>query len=80
MEAVITLSSKGQLVIPAQWRKLLGLQPGDRLVMRLEADGLTLTPQASGKAGCARDLIGIANYQGPPLSLEEMDPARFAEP
>ncbi len=42
-----TLSSKGQLVIPARLRQLLGLQPGDRLVLSLEADGLRWIPGAA---------------------------------
>ncbi len=29
MDALLTLSSKGQLVIPARLRQLLGLRPGD---------------------------------------------------
>ena len=45
MDALLTLSSKGQLVIPARLRQLLGLQPGDRLALSLEADGLRLVPE-----------------------------------
>lgn len=79
MDALLTLSSKGQLVIPARLRQLLGLQPGDRLALSLEADGLRLVPERRKKTRSARALIGCAGYQGPPLSLEQMDPARFAE-
>ena len=42
MDALLTLSSKGQLVIPARLRQLLGLNPGDRLELSLQADGLLL--------------------------------------
>jgi len=80
MDALITLSSKGQLVIPARLRQLLGLQPGDRLALSLEADGLRLVPQNRDRTCFAHALIGCAGYQGPPLSLEQMDPARFAQP
>jgi len=75
-----TLSFKDQLVIPARLRQLLGSQPGDRLALSLEADGLRLVPEAREKKRSARALIGCARYQGPFLSLEQMDPARFAEP
>jgi len=44
VDALLTLSSKGQLVIPARLRQLLGLQAGDRLALTLEADGLRLIP------------------------------------
>jgi AbrB family looped-hinge helix DNA binding protein len=80
MDALLTLSSKGQLVIPARLRQLLGLQPGDRLALSLEADGLRLVPDDREKSSSARSLIGCAGYQGPPLTLEQMDPAFFAEP
>ena len=80
MDALLTLSSKGQLVIPSRLRQLLGLQPGDRLELSLEADGLRLVPQDRSKIKSARALIGCAGYQGPPRSLEQMDPALFAQP
>jgi hypothetical protein len=64
MDALLTLSSKGQLVIPARLRQLLGLR---------------LVPEDREKTRSARALIGCG-YQGPFLSLEPMDPALFAEP
>jgi AbrB family looped-hinge helix DNA binding protein len=80
MDALLTLSSKGQLVIPARLRQLLGLQPGDRLALSLKADGLRLIPQDPHKTRSARALIGCAGYQGLRQSLEQMDPALFAQP
>ena len=80
MDALLTLSSKGQLVIPARLRQLLGLQAGDRLALSLEAEGLRLIPQAPAKTRSASSLIGCTGYQGPPLALEQMDPALFAKP
>ena len=43
-EALLTLPSKGRLVIPVRLRQLLGLKPGDHLELSLEADGLLLKP------------------------------------
>ena len=80
VDALLTLSSKGQLVIPARLRQLLGLQAGDRLALTLEADGLRLIPQDSPKTSSARALIGCTGYQGPALALDAMDPALFARP
>ncbi len=40
----LTLSTKGQLVLPAAARAKLGLVPGSRLDLRVEADHLVLTP------------------------------------
>ena len=36
------LSTKGQLVIPAQFRKALNLRPGDKIEIALEGGGLVL--------------------------------------
>ena len=80
VDALLTLSSKGQLVIPARLRQLLGLKAGDRLALSLEADGLRLIPQDPAKISPARALIGCTGYQGPTLALEAMDPALFAKP
>lgn len=78
MDALLTLSSKGQLVIPARMRQLLGLRTGDRLALSLEPDGLHLVPQSVGKTASAHALIGCAGYQGEAIALEHMDPALFA--
>ena len=36
--SIATLSSKSQLVLPADVRRRLGLRPGDRLVIEVEGD------------------------------------------
>ena len=78
LDALLTLSSKGQLVIPARLRQLLGLNPGDRLELSLEADGLLLKPHGSAKATSARDRIGCAGYLVPPIPRVQQDPALVA--
>jgi AbrB family looped-hinge helix DNA binding protein len=78
MDALLTLSSKGQLVIPARLRQLLGLRTGDRLALSLEPDGLRLKPLATSAETSAHALIGCLGYRGPALSLQEMDPALYA--
>ena len=78
MDALLTLSSKGQLVIPARLRQLLGLRAGDRLALSLEPDGLHLVPQGPAKVASAHALIGAAHYGGEPVPLGRMDPALYA--
>ncbi len=39
---VSTLSEKGQVTIPAELRRALGLEPNDQLVFRIDEDGLRL--------------------------------------
>ena len=80
VDALHTLSAKGQLVIQARLRQLLGLQAGDRLALTLEADGLRFIPQDSAKTSSAKALIGCMGYQGSAIDLEAMDPALFAKP
>jgi AbrB family looped-hinge helix DNA binding protein len=46
MEQVFTtVSSKGQLVIPARIREALGIEPGTRVAIRQEGTRLILEPQ-----------------------------------
>ena len=66
-------------MIPARLRQLLGLQPGDRLALSLEADGLHLKPHGTGHASSARERIGCSGYRGPTLALEAIDPALQAK-
>jgi antitoxin PrlF len=56
-----TLSSKGQLTIPAEVRRVLGLTRGDNVVFELRPEGVLLR-----KAGKASELIGVI----PPLPID----------
>ncbi|MFM7266652.1 MAG: AbrB/MazE/SpoVT family DNA-binding domain-containing protein [Cyanobium sp.] len=51
MDALLTLTFKGQLVIPARLRQGLGLRAGDRLALSLEPDALPLGAQGTVRAG-----------------------------
>ncbi len=42
-EARTRLNENGRLVIPASFRKALGINPGDEVVVRLEDDELRIT-------------------------------------
>jgi AbrB family looped-hinge helix DNA binding protein len=46
MEQVYTtVSSKGQMVIPASIREAMGIEPGTRVAIRQEGDRVILEPQ-----------------------------------
>ncbi len=45
-----TMSTKGQLVMPAAARKALGLKPGDRLRVTLEGRSVRLEPARAAHA------------------------------
>jgi len=44
VETFTTVSSKGQVVIPAEVREKLGIEPGTRISVRIEKDHLILEP------------------------------------
>jgi AbrB family looped-hinge helix DNA binding protein len=56
----VTLSSKGQLVIPATLRRLLGIGPGSRLSLKLEGKGLRMAVEPGRKTGSATEYGKIA--------------------
>ena len=69
--ATSTLSSKGQITIPIEVRRKLGLHRGDRVEFRLEEDGsVTLLPVGRPAA----ELFGfLARPRRRPLTVEQMD-------
>ena len=75
---IITVSEKGQLVIPAQLRRSLGISAGTRLDIIPEPNGFKVLVDHARKTKRAADCIGIAAYSGAPLSIEEMNVAQYA--
>jgi antitoxin PrlF len=63
-----TMTSKGQVTIPAEIRQALGLSEGDRFEVRLEADTVCLRRAESVIARTA----GIFAIAGPARSAEEL--------
>jgi AbrB family looped-hinge helix DNA binding protein len=69
--SVATLTSKGQITIPAAIRKQLHLQPGDKVDFRLEKGGTARILPLSRKAA---DVFGILEVEGrKAVSIEEID-------
>ena len=68
-ELSATVSSKGQVVIPGDVRKRLGLVQGSVLRFVLDADGVRLLPPA----GDVRRLKGQLAAPSAPVSLEDMN-------
>ena len=64
-----TVSSKGQVVIPADVRRLLGLTQGSVLRFVVEADGVRLLPAA----GDVRRLKGRLAKPHAPVSVDDMN-------
>lgn len=75
--STLLVSSKGQIVLPADIRRRLGMGAGARVEVLEEADGLKLrvvrpvvTADLSGLAGLVK-----APARGVPRNLDEFDPA-----
>ena len=67
-----TMTSKGQITIPADVRKKLRLRAGTKVdFAENKAGEIVLRP----KTGDIRELRGIFKHDGPPVSIEEMDEA-----
>lgn len=64
------LTSKGQITIPIEVRRKLGLRSGDRVdFVERENGEFVLRP----KKGSIMDMIGVLKWDGPPVSIEEMN-------
>ena len=70
-----TVTSKGQITIPAETRARLRLVPGTKVDFVQNAAGETVLRT---KTGDIRALKGIIKYDGPPVSIEDMN-ASIAE-
>jgi antitoxin PrlF len=75
---IVTVSEKGQLVIPAEIRRLLGITPGTRLNVLPDADGFRALVDDTRKTKRAADCLGISGYTGKVISAEHMDVAPYA--
>ncbi len=69
---IATMTSKGQITIPAATRSRLRLTPGSKVdFVENEAGEIVLRPVV----GDIRRLRGIVTYDGPPVSIEDMNAA-----
>lgn len=65
-----TMTSKGQITVPKEVRDELGLEPGTKVdFVRISHREYRLRA----KNGSIDDLFGILHYDGPPISIEEMN-------
>jgi AbrB family looped-hinge helix DNA binding protein len=73
----VVVSSKGQIVLPAELRRRLGLGAGARLEVCEEPDGLRLRVARAVPPTALADLAGMvkAPSRGVPRRLDDFDPA-----
>lgn len=70
--STVTVSGKGQMVIPAELRKQLGIGPGTQLEIAVEGAGFRATVEPRRKMLRAADILGIAGYKGPKVPVEKI--------
>ncbi|MBI4191661.1 MAG: AbrB/MazE/SpoVT family DNA-binding domain-containing protein [Betaproteobacteria bacterium] len=68
-----SVTSKGQVTIPRQVRKALGITAGTRV--RFTAEGRTARMEIlkAGKPSTVEEGFGMAKYKGPPVRLADFD-------
>ncbi len=77
--AIVTVSEKGQMVIPANIRRSLAISAGTRLEIVADPQGFRVVVEPFRKTKSASDCLGIANYGGPKIDLDKFDVAILAK-
>lgn len=72
MKTVI-VSEKGQMVIPADVRRRLGIVPGTRLEITAEGGGFRVLVDPKRKTRTAAECLGIfGKHKGPPVPIKDL--------
>jgi antitoxin PrlF len=76
------VSPKGQVVIPAQIRKQLGITPGSLVSVSVQAGAVRIALERPVKASTHDEGVGLLRYTGPARRLADFDVADLmrAEP
>jgi AbrB family looped-hinge helix DNA binding protein len=77
---IVTVSEKGQLVIPASFRSMLGISAGTRIELRIESDGFRAYLEPARKTRNAKTCLGVAGYKGPKIDNAQLDANLVMEP
>ena len=69
----VTISSKGQIVIPKDVRDALGLKSGEKLILDRIGRRITLdAPAARERISYEEFRRRVPKYEGPPIAVEDM--------
>lgn len=75
----ITVSTKGQVILPSAIRQRRDWSAGTRLTIEETAEGVLLKPAPAFAETRPEDVFGALAYKGKPKSIEEMDAGVLAE-
>ncbi len=70
-----TVSTKGQVILPKQAREITQWGAGAKLRVEVSPNRVVLTRQPLFPETRPEDVFGMLKYDGPPLSIEDMDAA-----
>ena len=73
------LSTKGQVILPKAIRELMDWKPGTRLTVEKTDEGVLLKTAALFPETSLDSVCGMLKYDGPALTIEEMDAAILRE-
>jgi AbrB family looped-hinge helix DNA binding protein len=74
-----TVSTKGQVILPKAIRDVLNWKPGTRLAVERTRGGVLLKAEPIFPPTTVDQVYGCLRYDGPPISIEEMDAAIVRE-
>jgi len=69
------LSSKGQVIIPKEVRERHGWRPGAELEVEDRGDAVVLRAARAFPRTSVAKVFGCLKYEGPPLTVEQMNAA-----
>ncbi|MET3662041.1 AbrB/MazE/SpoVT family DNA-binding domain-containing protein [Aquamicrobium ahrensii] len=75
----ITVSTKGQVILPSAIRQRREWGAGTRLVVEETPEGVLLKPVPAFTETRPEDVFGVLAWKGKPKTLEEMDAGVLAE-
>lgn len=74
-----TLSTKGQVILPKAIRSKRHWRAGTKLIVEETPEGVLLKAEPLFETTRMEDVYGAANYDGPPVSIADMNAAIEAE-
>ena len=73
------VSTKGQVILPKAVRDQRGWKPGTKLTVEETPEGILLKPEPLFPPTTNEEVYGCLKWDGPPISIEDMDDAITAE-
>lgn len=73
----VTVSNKGQVVIPADLRRRLGILPGSQVEVAVVDDKIEITLLHPAGHSSHESGFGMLKYAGPPRRLADLDVAEL---